>query len=409
MAAKLVIFEPLNLFTGGQGAGKTLFAIEQADLLQQDRAEARIYQVNIRKPDVRYLPHLPFGIEEMLFDDAGNPVTDEQGNHLPKWTRLPIGSVVIVDEAHKVFPQRGPGRPPRWIEAMAESRYEGIRWLFLTQAPGSLDAFLRDRMNRHFHIERKGGMNQATFYEFENRVVGKDAMPMQKRHADAKHVRRYPKKYFTWYESAKQHYFRVRIPLKVWAALVFIPIALFVAYKVVAQVGGLMGSKGGESAAASSVLPASSSAAVTADRQLSRTSPMTPEEYVAQFAPVVPWMPWSAPVHQQAKVTTQADLYCMASGAGRDANGEHKGASCSCMTEQGTPYVLTPEQCLTYARNGIYNPFRAPPASSGGGASDKPEKPRHWASGVDRAASSSAVVIGSAGSVGGVESALSPL
>jgi len=341
--ARSLITEPLNLFTGGQGAGKTLFAIEQADLLRNEAQPAAVYQVNIREPDTRYLPHLPFDVHEMAYKD-GEPVRDEQGNHLPRWAvDLPKPCVIIVDEAHKVFPQRGPGRPQRSVEAMAESRYESVRWLLLTQAPGSLDAFLRDRMNVHWHIERKGGARGATMYQFDNRVVDKNQMSSQKRFADAKTVRRYPSKYFTWYKSAKSHHFRFRLPLKVWAALLFIPVAAVVAFRLFGAVGDMT----------SQALPGTGEAAAVGEGAERRAAVIDPAAYVAQFVPVIPSQPWSAPAFQGRELQAQPDIYCIASGV-------DMAEDCRCFTEQVTPIALDTQTCKFIARHGQYNPHRAP-------------------------------------------------
>lgn len=49
----------------------------------------------------------------------------------------------------------------------------------------------------------------------------------------------------------------------------------------------------------------------------------------------------------------------MASGAGLDANGHHKPASVSCLTEQGTRVYIPPQLAARMAANGgVYNPYR---------------------------------------------------
>lgn len=51
-------------------------------------------------------------------------------------------------------------------------------------------------------------------------------------------------------------------------------------------------------------------------------------------------------------------IFCASTGAGEDAGGEHKPASCSCVTEQGTRYALPANHCRMIAREGQYEPFR---------------------------------------------------
>src|SRR5690606_38990591 len=132
--------------------------------LRQEVEGAEIYQLNIKGADEIALPKLPFPIDAMAYNEDGTPVVDENGSHLPMWATLPNGSVIIVDECHKVFPQRGPGRSPAHVEMMAEGRQQGIRFVLLTQAPAGLDSFLRDRIHRHYHLERKGNLQGATVF-----------------------------------------------------------------------------------------------------------------------------------------------------------------------------------------------------------------------------------------------------
>lgn len=53
----------------------------------------------------------------------------------------------------------------------------------------------------------------------------------------------------------------------------------------------------------------------------------------------------------------------MASDAGLDGAGGHVPASCRCLTEQGTQYILPDAFCRQIARYGpAYNPYRRPSA-----------------------------------------------
>ena len=57
--------------------------------------------------------------------------------------------------------------------------------------------------------------------------------------------------------------------------------------------------------------------------------------------------------------TSDPQLICMQAGAGQDVCGEHREESCSCRTEQGTPYKVTDAECRMIARQGApYNPYR---------------------------------------------------
>ena len=137
---KPIISAPLNVVTGTLGAGKTLFAIQQADLLVKTKQASQIYQVGINDPDTRKLPHLPFPLEDWVKHADAGELKD---------------AVIIVDEFHKWMPQRGPGRPPKWIEELAEARKRGCIFILLTQSV-EFDHFLKGtRLNKHYYLSRK--------------------------------------------------------------------------------------------------------------------------------------------------------------------------------------------------------------------------------------------------------------
>lgn len=354
--ATLYITEPKTLITGVEGAGKTLFAIQQADLLLQsfNEGEPELYQVNIRGADPALLPKLPFNLSDMAYDDEGKPILDpETGDHIPKWATLPSGSVILVDEAHKVYPQRGPGRPPKHIEMMAEGRQAGVRFILVTQSPASLDSFLRDRISRHFHLERKGGLNRATILEFDH-CVDRPQTAFAERKEATVHFWRYPKNYYGWYTSAKGHFFKFRLPLKIWLAILFVPLAAYIAWRGLSTFSALTDTHKSESA----LLP--DFAADTHDNGASRGRndtrsdvTMDPLKYLERHKPLIDVMPWSAPVYQHREVVAEPDILCVSRGTGGKDG-------CQCYTEQITKIDIPYDICVKISFDGIYNPYRRP-------------------------------------------------
>jgi len=365
-----LISEPKSLVTGVEGAGKTLFCVQQADLLTRSEGGS-IFQVNIRGADPAHLPKLPFPLSEMAVRD-GKPVVDpETGDELPRWAvDLEPGTVVIVDEAHKVYPQRGPGRPPKHIEMLAEGRQHGIRFIFMSQQPDSMDAFVRGRINRHYHLERKGNLNRATILEFDHCVLYPQTAWAERKNAQV-HFWKYPKEYFGWYQSAKSHHFRLRIPLKIVAALLFVPVAAFFIWKLFHSVSPVMhGITSNSKGASPAGLVAGASVSPQGEGQRQRIRYASIGEYSKWFTPLNPSMPWSAQAFQDREISAHPEIYCMASGAGVDAQGKRQGESCSCVSEQGTPITTPPALCSTIARGGgVYNPYREPRQSRNSGFS----------------------------------------
>ncbi|MTI72833.1 MAG: hypothetical protein FH747_04120 [Stenotrophomonas sp.] len=347
---KPLISAPINVVTGTLGAGKTLFAIEQADLLIQSKQADVVYQLGINEPDLRKLPALPFPIEEWAMRaDKG-----ELKN-----------AVIIVDEFHKWMPARGPGRPPKWIEEMAESRRRDVRWILLTQS-GDFDHFLKGtRLNKHWHLSRKGYLNRSTIYEWSERFVNNPADNKEARKEAVLTNWWHPKKYYGWYVSAAAHRFKVRLPFRAVAALALIPVILYFGINGAKFMGGIVTGKG-----LATVAPQSSHAGVgdagmgqgsrmedgrsTGSRGASIRPTDNVGEYLTQFEPIIAQMPWSAPVYQGREVVAQPEIYCMSSGMdGRDG--------CNCYSEQGTKLSRVPvEICRVVAREGVYNPYRPP-------------------------------------------------
>lgn len=360
-----LISEPKVMVTGVEGAGKTLFAVQQADLLTREEGGV-LYQLNIRGADPVHLPALPFKLDEMAYNEDGTPVLDpETKDHLPRWATLPPGSVILVDEAHKVWPQRGPGRAPKWIEMLAEGRQFGIRFILLTQAPASVDSFLRDRISRHYHLERKGNMERATVLEFDHCVMWPRTAWQERKDAQI-HFWSYPKEYYGWYTSAKVHKFKIRIPWKIWLALAFIPVAIWGAWNVYSKVAGVINGEDG-------IIPSATIGPSAGEGEVYQVErPRVhgdPEKYLAQFVPVVDHLPWSAPVFQGRKVAAVPGVFCASGGAGENAAGEWRDSGCGCMTEQGTDYPMPADMCLAIvAQGGVYDPFRAPRSDSQGPA-----------------------------------------
>lgn len=355
------ITEPINIVTGSLGSGKTLFAIEQADLLRQHGDATQVYQLGINEPDLRKLPELPFPLEEWhVHADAGELK----------------GAVIIVDEFHKWMPQRGQGRPPKFVEEMAEARKRGVRFIFITQS-SEFDHFLKGtRLNRHFYLTRKSGQARSTIYEWQGRFVASpEEHPTAKKTAMVHLGWKHPvKEYGDWYKSAESHHFRVRLPLRIMAVPVFIAFAAWAVYATASSVGGMLSDEpqGNDIALAGNASGSMLGGTVERGDSTGFKPTTDPGQYLARFNPVIPTMPYSAPVFQDRPVLAEPDMLCVISGDGLDGNGAHQVGGCSCFTEQATPYQVEDAFCRQAARGGFYNPYRAPMGSQqeGGAVAD---------------------------------------
>lgn len=342
---RALITESINIVTGALGAGKTLFAIQQADLLRKAGEAKHVYQVGINEPDLRKLPALPFPLEEWhIHADAGDLEN----------------AVVIVDEFHKWMPQRSQNsRPPKFIEEMAEARKRDVRFLLLTQST-EFDHFLKGtRLNRHFYVARKAGLGRARIFEWQNRFVSNPEENENARKAAIQHIWKHPaKEYGDWYVSAKAHRHKFRLPLRGWLAVVLVPTLIYFIVRGVSGIGGILD---GSSLRPPAALDAPTGSMPAAPGQPAGTAPvMDLDGYVKKFEALHPALPWSAPAYQGRSVVSDPQLYCVQSEAGTDANGVYGEGRCTCFTEQMTRHPIDETACLSVVRDGIYNPYKAP-------------------------------------------------
>lgn len=265
-----------------------------------------------------------------------------------KWVDLPDGSVVIVDEADRRFPQRRTGEPPAYVRELARHRHRGFDFVFVTQRPNFVDTFVRGLVGEHEHLIRQFGTNASRVITWQG--VQEDPNSPTAIARGTESLWFYPSSDFALYKSASLHTVKRRIPKRLLILPVLIVIALgafWYGYHVLKdKLGGkdatVVGASGAEAPAASK--PRSS--AFGGERVKYRTA----EEFLIAMRPRVSAMPWSAPAFDSRSVASKPEVYCIQSEA----------RGCTCYSEQITRLEVPTMQCLTIARIGIYNPFREP-------------------------------------------------
>lgn len=333
----MITMEPINLVTGLPGAGKTLFGI---DLLRKCQAEGlHCFNFNVTDLDVELAEPWPGPIE--------------------RWQELPEKSVLIVDEAHSVFPRRSTNAStPSHIAALAEIRHKGLRLILIDQDPSTLDLFVKRRVGAHFHLTNRTGHNMARVYS--NRGCVDNPRSAGAWSVGESDLWRYPKELFDRYRSASLHIKRKRVPKMVWvlvAGLVLIVGGLWGAYStfsfgtdepvtdgaqgVAAATGGGVLASSGQGIADSVFGPAG------------QPRYMTPDEWLHAHLPLVEAVPWSAPIFAGRPPTTTPDLLCVVVG-----EVDSWQSDCRCFTEQVTRLQVERQVCLNAARYGVYNPYR---------------------------------------------------
>lgn len=329
-------------YTGQPGHGKTLHAIDHA---LKYRDEGRLVYVC----NVRGFLHAKAGCLEM---------TPEQFRDWPNW--LPDGAVALVDEAyeHGMLPKRGPGtKLPPHVEQLAKHRHRGLDFIFVSQSPDKqVDVFVHDLIEQQVHVRRRFGLMWAHL-----RIFDRFERDPAKAHPLVLKRVRLPKRPMGLYESTTQDTSEKRVP---W----YYPAAAALALSIL--VGGVVTANNvrktfkGEEEEKRVATDGAPARAGAAREPVSMSKPgryTDASDWLAQHTPRMMTIPGSAPVFDGRQAVSEPEVYCAASQAGNDANGNHLPASCSCMTEQGTDYEIPQTLCTTIARHGgAYNPYRKP-------------------------------------------------
>lgn len=317
----------IKLLTGQPGHGKTLRAIE---LAMQERAKGRaVYACRVRGLDTEKTGFLEL-------------------ESLSTWQDLPDGSVILCDECYEDIPVRGPGKPlPEWEKDLATHRHRGFDFILICQMGSQISTHVRALVNDHTHVRRKFGFERSTLLTWD-RYQASVASNAEVRDA-RKQTWKYPREVFDLYKSAEVHTVKRSLPWQVFAVPLLAALVggcfWFVFHRWNARADAITHHEAADVGAASAATSGPQPVQVP-------DKPMTADEYLGQFRPRVPGMPWSAPFNDGRKPKADPDIYCM----------DIEDSPCRCYTEQVTRLQVPQHDCRLIARFGIYNPFRNPPA-----------------------------------------------
>lgn len=321
----------IKLYTGLPGAGKSLSLV------------AELASMHKREPG---RPVYAYGIDG-LRDGLAEPCDPR------KWEDLPDGSIVVVDEAQKVWPARRAGDPPPHVAAFSEHRHRGFDFLIATQNPQFLDSYIRGLVETHTHVVRRWGgktVDRYVWQEGQSNVKSRSV-----RAAGQRQRWKYPRECFDLYKSSTLHTVKRRLPWQYWAMIAAAVLAIPVGWYAVHRVVGLRHLERDALPQSSAPVDSAGRSQLLGGGEKHRWS--SPADYVTDHLPRVANQPWSAPVFDGEPVAAKPDLLCVEHENPRRA-GE---MLCNCYTEQVTPYrVGSLEECRRYARDGVYNPRRVP-------------------------------------------------
>lgn len=307
----------IRLITGLPGHGKTLRAVSELMKLREADDSRPLCVDGIRGLKVPYTEI-----------DARD------------WSSCPDGSIIVIDEAQRIFPTRGNGAPPEHVSLLATHRHRGIDFILITQHPGNIDSFIRERLiEQHTHVMRVLGSESSMVYEWPE--VQTDPRSNTARQSAITTPWPFPKAVFGMYDSAVMHTAKARLP---WRKILLMSSVLLVPFLLWFAWSSMPSNRLQEA----NPLIGAATASTPATLQEAKRRVTTPDEWLAQYQPRIAYRPESAPAYDREMSRQRPPrVVCI----------DVELAGCSCYTEQATPWNGVPKDtCKRLAREGVYQP-----------------------------------------------------
>jgi zona occludens toxin len=302
----------LYLVTGTPGSGKTQKTLKEVT-----------QNAHFQKRDVYY-----WGIPGLSKDLGWTELENAE-----EWdSAVPDGSVLIIDEAHTIFPRLkvGNDKPPHYIP-LSTHRHRGLDIFIITQYPNDLDIYVRGRVGWHWHLKRKMGVEASVVHIANEAFYPGDKDAMSKCETE---VYKFDKKVWELYDSATVHNVQKRFPKKLLWAPVLIIFGVFIAYTAFANLKGMTSDEEQPQIAKSSGTPKQSTLTILDPES-------TQIAYLQQYVPRVPGQPWTAPRYDglNKPVSVPKPAGCI-----RNITKN----TCRCISQQGTPLDVKRSFCLAW-------------------------------------------------------------
>jgi len=330
----------LILVTGLPGNGKTLYALTWVKAKAEKEGRPVYYS----------------GITDLRLPWTELPQGED-------WHKCPANSIVVIDEAQRIFRPRMHGSVvPEHVKLLETHRHLGIDLVIITQHPMLVDSNVRRLVGLHFHLMRKFGTQASTVHEWSSVKESCD----KNRDDSVRHEFLFPKANYGLYKSAEVHTHKARLPAKLlW--LVIAPLGLvgaaYMSYRYVedkyfarttpAVPAASPGGPGGAAPAASPPGRPSRDARPV----------LTAAEYVEQHQPRVAGLAYTAPVYDAVTVPVVAPYpaACVVMHRFKDGDAADE---CRCYSQQATRLEVPAALCNDIAARGFFISWeqRLPPA-----------------------------------------------
>lgn len=280
-------------------------------------------------------------------------LTEEEAR---KWYELPEGSVILMDEAQKLFRPitRKDKEAPKEITELEEHRHSGYDILLTTQHPMLIHTAVRRQVQQHWHLERPFGMKTRAL-KWEKCINDPDDH-FARKDAASESVK-VPSSIFTYYRSTVMDTHKKRIPKKIYmiAALFLACIGGF--FWLVPRIGGQSTDEPTPTAAEQALQNAGipkAEPSKPAEGSFRPVYPIDTEEYLKLHEPRIKGKPATAPIYDELQKPVVAPrTLCY---------GYRKGGvdHCECVTQQMTPIAMPFAQCKAIVDKGMWDPTIKP-------------------------------------------------
>ncbi|GJI96187.1 hypothetical protein RugamoR57_29050 [Duganella caerulea] len=316
----------IDLITGLPGNAKTLFTIGLVrDLaLRENR------------------PVFYSGIPELKLDWQEIDPT--------KWMDVPPKSIVLIDEAQRIFRNRSLGsQPPKHVTDLETHRHLGIDLFFITQHPSLIDPAIRRLAGRHRHMVRVWGMEVSTVHKWDS--VKDNCDKPSSRNDSEKTKWAFDKSIYKLYKSADEHTMKRSIPMRA-KLLLLTPVILvacaFLVYKLT------IGKNQKPQLPPADAVAAQSPVATQSKSVGVRPAEFDPKEdmrhYVQMNTPRIEGLVQTAPKYDELTKPTRVPV---------PAACIQVSDKCRCFSQQGTALDVKYSMCIEFARNGFFQEFDA--------------------------------------------------
>lgn len=331
-----------NLHTGLQGHGKTLLTIQHVEALRL-ASNRQVFYSGIRGLKLDWTE---FGAPSK---DAEKPWWTDAS----EWFKLPTGSIIVIDEAQRLFRPRANGsQVPEYEAALETLRHNGHTLFLITQHPSLISTNTRRLCGVHRHFMRKLGSSWCTIHEWAG--VRDNVDKTRKDSLQSQVI--YPKQLYDKYQSSEVHTVKFGIPLKLKLALL-LPVGLIgLAWWIFWGRGMREPVKDPAAVSAPGAQPGTAHPPGGASSAPKRyQAPQTPAAYLASLKPRVEGLPHTAPRYDDLTAPVRAPVIVGCWQSVDQVEGW-------CITQQGSRIKLPPVVMASYIAQGQFVDFAPGPA-----------------------------------------------